>query len=232
MIQGEVLRVRPVARPTGYSGRRSASRSCNRGAVRRVPPTFAIPTDPASIPGLPRVVGIVVLVISLLSSHPGQASAQAARSPATPNPAHERLASFEGTWTHLEAPPGRGARDTCGWMAGGRRHMICRRQMESPNGVMEQVMVYSYRGADTTYTVTVLLPGGQVWRYAGRPDADRWEFLLEPGRADPQQRLRQVVRVTGDTLHFREEASVNGGPWRLTDPSEDYRYVRVRETPH
>ena len=53
-------------------------------------------------------------------------------------------------------------------------------------------------------------------------------FYLANSGADRALRLRQVIVVAADTLRFLEEASVNGGPWRLTDASEDYVYVRTR----
>jgi hypothetical protein len=149
-------------------------------------------------------------------------------SPATPRAAHERLAAFEGTWTRVETPPGRTFRETCEWLAGGRRHMVCRQRTESPSGATEQMIIYSYRGSDSTYTVTVLLAGGQLWRYAGRLEGERWVFNRISDRPDSVRRLRQTVTATRDTLHFTEELSENGGPWRLTDPSEAYRHVRLR----
>jgi hypothetical protein len=88
------------------------------------------------------------------------------------------------------------------------------------------MMLYGYRGADSMYTATVVLPNGQQWNYAGRPEGARWIFNLVSARAD-QPRLRQVIQVTADTLQFTEEISEHGGPWRLSDPSEDYRYVRT-----
>ena len=90
-------------------------------------------------------------------------------------------------------------------------------------------MIYSYRRADSMYTVTVMLPGGQLWSYAGRPEGNRWTFYIANSGADRAIRLRQVIVVAADTLRFVEEASENGGPWRLTDVSEDYVYVRTRK---
>ncbi len=148
-----------------------------------------------------------------------------------PRPAHERLAVFEGTWTRADLPPGQTFRDTCAWLAEGRRHMICRQRQESASGAREQVVIYSYRGADAMYLVTVFLAGGQVWRYEGQLDGDRWVLNLVSARPDSPQRLRQVVIPKGDTIRFMEEVSENGGPWRLSDPSEDYSYVRVRSAP-
>ncbi len=169
---------------------------------------------------------ITAVVFQCVSVHPG--AAQGSRSPNTPSLPHERLAVFEGTWTLADSQSGPASRDSCAWLAEGRRHMICRRRSESPRGASEQMMIYSYRRSDSMYTVTVLLAGGQIWRYAGRAGADSWEFLLEPTGSDVQQRLRQVVRVVGDTLHFREEGSGNGGPWLLTAPTEDYKSVKAR----
>lgn len=147
---------------------------------------------------------------------------------AAPKPApHERLSVFEGTWARADAAPGDTFRDTCAWMAGGRRHMICRQRSESATGPREQMVIYSYRGRDGTYTITVLLSGGQIWRYEGGPQGDRWIFNRAGDRPDSTQRLRQIVVPTGDSIHFREEISENGGAWRLTDPGEDYKYVRV-----
>jgi hypothetical protein len=161
--------------------------------------------------------------VHALSAAPLQGTA-----PRTPRPAHERLAVLEGTWTKKDLPAGESFRDTCAWLPEGRRHMICRQRAESPRGTSEQMAIFSYRGADSTYLLTVLLANGQVWRYEGRPDADRWTFELVSSRSG-STRLRQVLIPTGDTIAFLEEVSEDGGPWRLSDPSEDFTYVRVRE---
>ena len=161
----------------------------------------------------------------------GTSAPRRANTPATPSPAHERLAAFEGTWTLIGSASDLASRDTCAWLSGGRRHMVCRRTTESSAGAREEMMIYSYRRSDSTYTVTVLLSGGQVWSYAGRPEGDRWVFYLANSRPDAPQRLRQVIATSADTLHFVEEVSQNGGPWRLTDASEDYKYVRASNTP-
>jgi hypothetical protein len=151
--------------------------------------------------------------------------------PTTPRPAHERLAAFEGEWVIADSTVGGSSHDSCAWLAGGRRHMICRRSTNAADGAREQMLIYSYRGSDSTYTVTVLLAGGQLWSYAGRPAGNRWELNLVSVRPDGPLRLRQVIVALPDTLHFVEEVSENGGPWRLSDPSEDYRYVKVRGRP-
>lgn len=169
------------------------------------------------------LLGVLVIV--------GPASAQGAgesrpQGPMTPRPAHERLAVFEGVWTSADTIPGVSFRETCSWMEGGRRHMICRSRYESPNGNVEHRTIYSYRGRDSTYVVTALLGTGQVWTYEGRVQDGRWVFDRVFDRPDVTQRLRMVVTPAGDTIHFIEESSENGAAWKVT---EDYRYVRIRD---
>ncbi len=175
------------------------------------------------------VAGVLVAAgVSGFVAEARVASSNQATSPATPRPAHERLAVLEGIWTRKDLPAGETFRDTCAWLPEGRRHMICRQRAESSRGATEQMAIFSYRGADTTYLLTVLLANGQVWRYEGRPDGDRWIFDFVPARPD-SPRLRQVLIPAGDTIRFLEEVSESGGPWRLSDPSEDFTYVRVRQ---
>jgi hypothetical protein len=177
---------------------------------------------------LARIAVVVVAAISpawLAAQGTSDSRPGSTRLPATP---HESLTVFEGSWTLVGGQAGLVSRDTCGWLAGGRRHLVCRRLSGSGDQTSEQLMVYRYRRADSAFAVTVFLAGGQIWEYAGRPEEGRWVLYLERARPDAP-RLRQVIRVAGDTLHYIEEASVNGGPWQLTDPSEDYKYVKTRK---
>ena len=103
--------------------------------------------------------------------------------------------------------------------------MICRPRRDTPAGPVEHQTTYSYRGRDSTYIVTAFLATGQVWTYLGRPEANRWTFDYQSDRPGNAQRLRMIVTVAADTIHFVEESSESGGPWRIT---EDYRHVRVR----
>src|SRR5688572_3853373 len=149
----------------------------------------------------------------------------------SPSAAHERLTAFEGTWQRIGGPAGRTVVDTCAWLPEARRHMVCRQRAERQGAISEQMAVYSYRGSDSTYTRTVFLSGGQVWRYAGQPEGNRWTFYRQSNRPGAPSRLRQIVVAFGDTLGFIEEASEDGNAWRLSAPSEDYRAVRVAPRP-
>ncbi len=177
----------------------------------------------------PRIAVVAILMVALAT----RAAAQDAKpnAPIRSSPAHERLGVFEGEWRSIAPGVEPASRDACSWLPGARRHMICRRVTESARGAIEQMMIYSYRRSDSAYTVTVLLPAGQVWTYAGRPEGDQWIFYLDKPQLGDGQRLRQVIKSSADTLHFVEEVSENGSPWRLTDASEDYSYVRIASPP-
>ena len=166
---------------------------------------------PMMVPG-----AVVLLLTSAQHSY-----AQAGQDPITPRPAHERLAVFEGSW---QAAGSGGSTETCAWLEGGRRHMICQARRTSPTRAVEQRTIFSYRGRDSTYIATAFLATGQVWTYHGRPDGDKWVFDLQADRPNIPQRLRMVITVARDTIHFIEESSENGGPWSVT---EDYRHVRM-----
>ena len=80
--------------------------------------------------------------------------------------------------------------------------MICSTRMNTPAGPIEHRTIYSYRGRDSTYVVTALLATGQVWTYHGRPDGNTWVFDLQSDRPEATQRLRMVLTIAGDTIHF------------------------------
>lgn len=157
-----------------------------------------------------------------------QAAGAQGADPRVPRPAHERLAVFAGTWRNADPATAEGFVEVCDWLAGGRRHMVCTPRWSTPAGPVQHQTIYSYRGRDSTYLVTAILATGQVWTYLGRPDGNRWVFDLQPDRPNPMQRLRMILTVAADTIHFVEESSEPGGPWRVT---EDYRHVRVRPAP-
>ena len=183
------------------------------------------------------VFGFIVLAASILS--PAVTAAQNARpsrprDPALPSPAHERMAVFEGTWTMAPgawfesgaAPAGK-AEETCAWLAGGRRHMVCRRWTEAAeSGVRrEAIQVLSYRDRDSTYVAHFAFPNGATLTYHGRIEGERWVMNLQRTPLIPSKlRLRTIITPEADGLRFVEEASEEGGTWRVT---EDYRYVRV-----
>ena len=77
--------------------------------------------------------------------------AQPNPSPATASPPHELLSFFEGTWIIADARPEEGFRETCTWLAQGRRHMVCRASWQSASGPREGLSVFSYDAASGEY---------------------------------------------------------------------------------
>jgi hypothetical protein len=168
---------------------------------------------------------------------PGSVAAQDARRPqrphpTTPSPPHERMTVFEGTWVpepdSSGATPSRALQEVCGWLTGGRRHMVCRSTYTPEGDSVPRASMYilSYREADSTYIVHWAFPHGDNLVYHGRPEGDRWVLYMQPSpllRAN--QRFREIITVVPGGLRFVEERSVNGGPWTVT---EDYRRRRIR----
>jgi hypothetical protein len=140
--------------------------------------------------------------------------------PAAQTPPVERLSVFEGTWTREDAPANVTFRETCAWLAGGRRHMICQAEYKSPNRVAQMIKVHSYR--QQTYVTVAVMGDGPASTYTGGPDGSRWIFNLQ---SDRPQRLRMVITPAQDRIRFVEESSANDGPWQTT---EDYTYIRVK----
>jgi hypothetical protein len=151
----------------------------------------------------------------------------------TPSVPHERLTVFEGTWEPDDDGKATGgarqpaARETCEWLTGGRRHMICRNHYEKPEGVKrERTHILSYRVEDSTYVAYFAFPGGDNLLYHGRVEGDRWIMEMQPSPLLPKnKRFREIITPTENGLRFVEEVSTDGGPWTVT---EDYRMRRVK----
>ena len=89
-------------------------------------------------------VSIVIHRLTLataLATVGGYAYSQPTDSPMERSEPHEALAFFEGTWT----VPGKDDwRETCSWLAGGRRHIVCAPRWRFPNMTFEGLSVFSY----------------------------------------------------------------------------------------
>jgi hypothetical protein len=142
---------------------------------------------------------------------------------------------FEGTWVPVPgaqaksgATPSPTAQETCAWLSGGRRHMVCRTTytVEGLSAPRESMYILSYREADSTYIAHFAFPGGDNLLYHGRLEGDRWVMDLQPTPLLPaNKRLREIITVVPEGLRYVEEQSVDGGPWTIT---EDYRRRRIR----
>ena len=182
------------------------------------------------------VLHVVLLGAILASSAAAQEPRPRQRpDPATPSPAYERMKLFEGTWvpdpdTSVSGgrAPGAGLVETCAWLVGGRRHMVCRTSypVEGSSSPRESMYILSYREADSTYIAHFAFPQGDNLVYHGRPEGDRWVLDLQPSPLLPaNKRFREIITVVPGGLRYVEEQSVDGGPWTVT---EDYRRRRIR----
>lgn len=165
-----------------------------------------------------------------------QGAARSRPTPETPLPAYERMTVFEGTWTMEPGAffAGGGTtpaanEETCAFMSGGRRHMVCRtwsqRTTDSPR--RERMYILSYRDRDSTYVAHHAFADGATLTYHGRLEGDRWVMNLQPTPFWPSnERLRTIITpVPGGGMRYVEEHSVDGGPWKIT---EDFRYRKIR----
>jgi hypothetical protein len=153
--------------------------------------------------------------------------------PASPSTPHERLAFFEGRWEFATATTPdvtakrTGRRETCEWLAGGRRHMVCMQTSKSADGLSQESMyILSYRERDSTYVAYFAIPGGQNVIFHGTPREDGWVMDLQPTPLVPEGlRLRTTITRTAAGLRFVDESSMNGGPWQV---AEDYEHRRIK----
>lgn len=146
----------------------------------------------------------------------------AASAAAQSTPPAERLSFFEGTWAREGAGAG-SIRESCAWLAGGRRHMVCRSERQTPNGPVHNLLIHSYRGQ--TYVTYAVMGNGPAWTYTGGPEGDRWIMNLQSTNPTNPQRLRMVITPAKDRIRFVEQSSTNGTDWSTT---EDYTHVRVK----
>jgi hypothetical protein len=179
---------------------------------------------------------IPVRFLALLVPIPlfGQDAPRSRPTPETPLPAYERTTAFEGTWTMEPGAFFQGGgtspamhEETCAFMPGGRRHMVCRTWSQRPGAPRsERMYILSYRDNDSTYVAHHAFAGGQTFTYHGRIEGDRWVMDLQPTPFWPSnERLRTIITPVPGGMRYVEEHSVDGGPWKIT---EDYRYRKIR----
>jgi hypothetical protein len=139
--------------------------------------------------------------------------------PDVPSTPHERLTFFEGAWTVADLPPERRYRETCAWMEGGRRHMICRTRSLAQSGQWrESISMFSYRAADSTYLYYGLRSGGAVEALLGRPTADGWQFSGDRGVGPGRQRVEvTIARLAAGRFRLVERVADGDGPFGAAD---------------
>lgn len=170
-------------------------------------------------------------VAALLAALPLAVAPAGAQSvpPDTPLPPYERLAFFEGTWTVADTPPERQFRETCAWMEGGRRHMVCRTRSRTASGQWrEGISMFSYRASDSTYLYYGLRSGGATDAQAGHATADGWRFSGESGTGAARRRVRVTITGTPEGFLLVEDTATGDGPF---EKAGEVRYIRLKPEP-
>ena len=179
----------------------------------------------------------VTLFVHLVSPGGGaQASPPARPDPSVASAPHEKMTFFEGTWSSEPDSAVKGGvsttpqdQETCAWLPGGRRHMVCRswRQLPGETTRRERIQILSYQAHSDTYLAHFAFPNGDTVTYVGRVEGDRWVMDMQPSPLLPSNhRFREIITKVGNSLRFIEERSVDGGPWSVTE--DYYRYRRVK----
>jgi hypothetical protein len=178
---------------------------------------------------------LVGLSIATAEADGQEARPKAPRDPLIVSAPHEKMSFFEGTWSMEPGAWFKGGgtgpsqhEETCGWLPGGRRHMVCGSwSLRGADTVRrESIYILSYQDHDSTYLAHFGFSAGATLTYIGRVEGDRWIMDMQPSPLlPPNRRFRTIITKVGTGLRFVEEHSVDGGPWSVT---EDYRYRRVR----
>src|SRR5438132_706537 len=98
-------------------------------------------------------------------------------SPAEYSEPHEALAFYEGTWTKPDKNDG--YKETCTWLDGRRRHMICRATLPTPTGMREALGVYSYDEESRQYLSHGFSGNGRILIEKGQRIPNGFRFISE-----------------------------------------------------
>jgi len=159
----------------------------------------------------------------MLSTFAVHALAIALQPPAAsvhPPEVEARLAAIVGDWTI--AGQEANFRETCDWFRG-RSFVICV-SSDSSDGSMSQ-SILGYSATEGRFTYYNFASGGSSNARVGYPHGENGiAYTLERRTAAGVVRATTVLTPQPDgRFHFREERSVNGGPW--TEAASFY-YVR------
>jgi hypothetical protein len=166
------------------------------------------------------------LATSLLSVS-GWANSQAATSPPPTERSepHEALGFYEGTWTVSDSKH-EGYRETCSWLAGGRRHIVCKAHVQTASGTRETLGTYSYDPTSGDYLAHSFGVSGGVITERGQRIPKGFVFRSERGTGADKVQVRFTIEeaAQGHVNTVTETASA-GGPWIVEEKLE---YLRTR----
>jgi hypothetical protein len=165
---------------------------------------------------------------ALLAAFGSTSNAQTPDSPLKRSEPHEALAFFEGTWTSPEEagtePAKREWQETCAWLDGGRRHIVCTPRWQLASGAFNGLAVYSYDEKSGEYLSYAFKPFGRVTTQRGQRIPRGFRFLSERGTGEERVRERYTLEEgAGGRISTVLETAKGDGPWVIDDKSEVLR---------
>lgn len=138
---------------------------------------------------------------------------------------HEALAFYEGNWTILDKR-NEDVRETCSWLAEGRRHIVCRSRGQTAKGPWESLGVYSYDQTLGEYLYHGFGLRGAISIEKGKRIPNGFLFTSESGTGADRIRTRFTIVETasGRVATVTEEAKA-GEAWVVTEKLD---YLRTR----
>ena len=195
----------------------------NVGLTMRLLDHQALPVMPTALSsaGFRRVA-----IAALLALGGGCATSQPALSPQERSEPHEALAFYEGTWTVVDRKPEDGFRETCSWLAEGRRHMVCKGRWLAADGPRETLGIYSYDPSTGDYQFHGFNARGSVVKERVQRRPKGWVYTTERGtgaeRVRTQETLEETVEGRVSAVH---ETAQGEGPFVVDRKVE---YLRTR----
>lgn len=126
----------------------------------------------------------------------------------------EQLAFIVGTWT-IEGMEG-AFTETCEWYHN-RSHVVCSSESHEPSGVQKGVSVFSYSARTGRYA---------YYHYGSSGGVKAMDVFLGEGSlmattegqvgTDWVREQVTMARRPDGSFDFREEKSLNGGPWKVS----------------
>ena len=179
---------------------------------------------------MPTKMSIVIRRVALaawLASVSGCVNSQPAGlpSPSERSEPHEALAFYEGTWTILDKKH-EGYRETCSWLAEGRRHIVCKSRVQTANGPQESLGVYSYDQTSGEYLYHGFGAGGIVSTERGQRIPKGFRFFSERGTGADRVRTRFTIEEAAQgRVNTVTETAKAEEPWVV---EESLEYLRTR----
>lgn len=154
-------------------------------------------------------------VVFGLSTASAQAEQQA------PDDPHSKLAFFEGQWT-VEGQEST-YKEVCEWFPN-RRFLICKAEDREGATPAWTMSIFGHSTEKSAYTHTLFGGSGMIRTIHGWLNGSTWTFTGETQAGGETKRTQITIKPTKKGFVFRQDASVNGAPWKK---AAEFTYVRI-----